>query len=202
MNPSFDYFAYYYLNQWLAHDRCFTQKIVSKDKVVRLRGFQDACKFYRVSRNLFKKYDEGKGYARYEPALDIFDCYEYLGSDAISTQLNIEHKVSEKYGHRSVLSLTTKLCWLKFRSPVVVYDSRAKVSLGYKGNDLKEYSQIWHKEYAKFHNEIVASCNKLDKLSSYVVNNEVGDKQYIHELSKESWFHERVFDMYLWYHGE
>ena len=48
---------------------------------------------------------------------------------------------------------------------------------------------------------IEEACTHLPDLHLYAVDQMVGTKQYIEELSLEPWFHERVFDIYLWHMG-
>ena len=41
-------------------------------------------------------------------------------------------------------------------------------------------------------------CLKLPDLYLYSADQKIGTKEYIKDISTKSWFHERVFDIYLW----
>jgi hypothetical protein len=52
-------------------------------------------------------------------------------------------QISSSYGDRGTLSLTTKFFWLKFRSPIKIYDSQARAALGKKLGDLDGFNDKW-----------------------------------------------------------
>ena len=99
------------------------------------------------------------------------------------------------------MSLTTKFLWLKIRQPILIYDSRARDALRTSNGDLVGYYKKWQESFEKHKNHIEEACSCLPELHLYAVNQEVGTKKYIQKLSSESWFQERVFDIYLWSKG-
>jgi len=159
--------------------------------------------FYRVARNLPCEFDVKKGLARYEPVLEILDTVskEQFKEDPVKKILEIEREISGKYGNRSVLSLTTKFLWLKIKQPVLIYDSQARIALRSENGDLDGYYKEWLEGFEKHKTQIENACSQLLKHHLYAVDQEVGTREYINEVSSKPWFHERVFDIYLWNKG-
>ena len=117
--------------------------------------------------------------------------------------MEIERQLSEKYGKRNILSATTKFLWIKFRKPIIIYDSRARkaLSLNTLDNDYynyNDYYEKWKNEFEINKESIVEVCSKLTDVAMYATK---PDKNYIEKISKEEWFYERVFDIYLWNKG-
>ena len=70
---TFEYCSLSYLNQWFEHDHKYCQKLTSNDKETKSSALKNAGAFYKVARNLPLQYDQGIGYLRYEPVIDILD---------------------------------------------------------------------------------------------------------------------------------
>lgn len=193
----------HYLNQWLTYDRGYCQALSSGDQETKLSALKSAGGFYRVARNLPREFDVKKGFARYQPVLEILDSVskKQFKGHPVDKILEIKSEISAKYGGRNVLSLTTKFLWLKIKQPILIYDSRARIAVGSNNGGLRAYYEEWHNAFRKHQNEIKKICTKLPDLHLYAVEQEVGTKKYIKEVSSQSWFHERVFDIYLWNKG-
>jgi len=200
---TFEYCSLHYLNQWLTYDMGYCQALANGNKSEKLTALKNAGGFYRVARNLPSEYDEKKGLARYEPVLDIIDPLKPIQfeNNPVEEILEIEKSISEKYGNRSVLSLTTKFLWIKIKQPILIYDSQARIAVGTENGVLDAYYEKWREEFKANQREIVEVCSKLPDMNKYTVNQEIGTKEYIREISNETWFHERVFDIYLWNKG-
>jgi len=200
---TFEYCSLEYLNQWFINDMGYCQALANGNKSEKLAALKSAGVVYKVARNLDSKYDEKKGLTRYEPVLDIIDPLKstQFENNPVKEILEIEKSLSEKYGNKSLLSLTTKFLWIKIKQPILIYDSRAKDALGTESGDLEDYYKKWREEFKANQKEIVDVCSKLPDMNKYAVNQEVGTKEYIREISNNTWFHERVFDNYLWNKG-
>jgi len=200
---TFEYCSLHYLNQWLTYDRGYCQALSNGDQETKISALKSAGGFYRVARNLPSEFDEKKGLARYQPALEILDSVgkEQFKDNPVDKILEIEREISGKYGGRSVLSLTTKFLWLKIKQPILIYDSQARIAVGSDNGDLGAYYKEWHNAFRDYQNEIKKACSKLPDLHLYAVDQEVGTREYIKEVSCQSWFQERVFDIYLWSKG-
>ena len=201
---TFEYCSLYYLNQWLSHDREYCQVLANGNEEEKLSILKSAGSFYRVARNLSREFDEKKGLVRCKPVLEILDTVnkEQFEDNAVKKIQKVKNKISGRYGDRSVLSLTTKFLWLKIKQPVLIYDSQVRSSLGLKNEDLSEYYYNWKKEFKNYKGKIASVCSKLPDLYLYTIDQEVGTKEYIGEVSSKEWFHDRVFDIYLWNKGK
>ncbi len=125
----------------------------------------------------------------------------HFKNNPVKEILKIEEEISNKYGNRNVLSLTTKFLWIKVKRPILIYDSMARKALRIENGALDAYYKEWYEKFKSNQREIVDVCTKLPDMNKYAVNQDVGTREYICEISGESWFHERVFDIYLWFKG-
>lgn len=91
--------------------------------------------------------------------------------------------------------------WLKLRSPILIYDSRARAALEGKSRTLEEYYEQWKAEFAKKKLGIQAACAALIGMEQFTINPNKAKELNVSLLAGESWFHERVFDIYLWEKG-
>ena len=200
---TFEYCSLHYLNQWLTYDRDYCLTLANGNESEKLATLKNAGGFYRVARNLPTEHEEKEGVVRYKPVLDIIDCLErsQFEKNPVEEILKIAEKISGKYGGRNVLSLTTKFLWIKIKQPILIYDSQARIALGTKNGDLDAYYAKWRKEFESNKEEIVDVCSKLPDMNKYAINQEIGTKEVIKNISNELWFHERVFDIFLWSKG-
>jgi len=200
---TFEYCSLQYLNLWLSYDRFYYQALSSPSQdEQKLSALKGAAAFYKVARNLPKKYDVQKGLKRYQPVLKIIDSVDQKQFQNPVEKINeISQKISHEYGNRNVLSLTTKFLWLKVKHPILIYDSQARTALGAKNGDLADFYQKWQQEFKNHQEQIKVACAKLEKLSLYTVEPETATEKDIQNISSELWFHERVFDNYLWNKG-
>lgn len=198
---NFNYFALHYLNLWLSNDRNFCETLEGHDDARKLRALTKAAAFYRVARNLPKAYDVEKGIPRYKPVLDVIDALDpitFQGPQLIPSIEGVLSEISRRYGGQKVVSLTTKFLWLKMKSPIVIYDSRARKALGTKPGDIRDYYSQWRDQYNSYCSEISAACDSLPRVHEYSVAPDVATPQYIEGVASQPWFMERVFDVYLW----
>jgi len=197
---TFDYCSLYYLNQWLEHDKKYSEALEDGNETTKLSALKKALSFYGIARNLPTEYDEKKGLTRYKPVLDIIDSLkaEDFQDNIVEKICKVEARISQKYGNKGVLSLSTKLLWLKLKSPIIIYDNQARLALGTKVGDLDSYYNCWRKKFEVHSEEISNACERLYKMSKYAVDQDIGTKDYIQNISSEQWFKERVFDIYLW----
>lgn len=203
ITKTFEYCSLQYLNQWLSYDKGYCDALASCDKDNKITALRNAGGFYRVARNVPSEYDEKKGLARYEPVLEIIDSLkpDDFKDDPVKKIDEIAKSISNKYGDRGVLSLTTKFLWIKIKQPILIYDSQARIAIGTENGDLLAYYEKWREGFEGNKEEILEACSKLTDMNKYAVNQEVGTKEYIKAVSGETWFHERVYDIYLWSKG-
>jgi hypothetical protein len=94
-------------------------------------------RIYRIARNFPIEHD-GAG-ARFEKILQIINLLnasDFEGDDVAGQIKRTERRIAEQNDGRNCLSATTKFLWLKLRSPIIIYDSQARLALGTKDGDL------------------------------------------------------------------
>ena len=200
---NFNYFALHYLNLWLSKDREFCEALQGHDEAGKLKALADAAAFYKVARNLPKAHDVGERILRYKPVLDVIEAQDpstFQEVQLIPSIEDVRSQISEGYGRRGVTSLTTKFLWLKMKSPIIIYDSRARKALGTKAEDIRAYYSQWRERFDSSCNEINAACASLPRVNKYSAP-DAATPRYIEEIASQPWFKERVFDVYLWSSG-
>lgn len=204
MNPSFEYFSLRYLDMWLSHDRSCHESLQSGTRDEKLASLKDAAVHYKVARNLPKECDKDRGLSRYEPVLEVIDevTASHFSEDTVRLINTIQKRISINYKNRSVLSLTTKFLWLKIRDPIIIYDSQARKALKTKNGDLLGFYDAWRKEYEVHSQTITTACTNLSRVSKYSCNQKIATVEYVKFISSQTWFQERVFDLYLWKLGQ
>jgi hypothetical protein len=198
---TFEYCSLHYLNLWLENDMKYCHALATGDRTKKLNALREAAVAYSVARTLPSELD---GSARYEPILDIIDPLRPTRFEdrPVEEIRKIERQISREYGGRNVLSATTKFLWIKIKQPILIFDSRARNAFGIRNNDgLEEFYGKWRAGFEANQGAIVNACSKLPAINKYAVNQEVATKEYIREISDQTWFHERVFDTYLWNKG-
>ncbi|MEW7864658.1 hypothetical protein [Aeromonas diversa] len=199
---NFHYFSMMYLNDWFYWDEPFISRISDTNKDKRIMGLHDAAKYYKVTRN-FKTIPER---VRFEKALDELELISCPSNaeDAISTVNELSSALMKNYG-RNAVSAASKFLWLKFKSPILIYDSRAYEWLRTRGHqipvgDYASYYDAWNSAYSEAESIIDASTKGLFKVKEYSQAYD-REEQAIKTLTSERWFKERVFDKYLWFNA-
>jgi len=192
-----------YLNDWIYWDEQFSNGIKSKSRKMGLKSIQEAAKYYKISRN-FKiiKSEERLSYALEQLKLVKGPVTKFNFCKKVTDLSNIYKK---KY-KQNTISASSKFMWLRFRSPVLIYDSRAvrylKNNNYLSGNvNYEKFSAAWLSAYGDYSNEINRICKDLHKSKEYTRAHEYSDKE-VKLITATDWFKERVFDKYLWFNAE
>jgi hypothetical protein len=204
MKHSLEYYSLHYLDMWLKYDRLYHEALNNGTCDEKLSSIKMATTYYKVARNLPKECDEGNGRKRYEPILDIIDkvVVSDFSDNTLKSISKIQSKISKAYGGKGVLSVTTKLLWLKIRSPIIIYDSQARIALNTPDGDLPSFYSAWRAKYDTHRKDIVTVCAKLSKVAEYAYDQTTATPSYVQKISVQPWLQERVFDMYLWHQGQ
>jgi hypothetical protein len=174
-----------------------------------MRGLQDALSFFMVARTLPRKYDVGEGAQRYRPLLDAFlevEARSFVQDDFVKKVDALRKGIGARYGGRDLLSLSTKLLWLKHRDPFIIYDSRASKALGVTSSDYRDFTKKWEVGFLEHQSSIVAISGRLAELLqsglvSYFLPVTDNLEHEAVRLCSQTWYHRRVFDIYLWHLG-
>jgi hypothetical protein len=202
---NFNYAALYYLNQWLSKDRRFCAALEKLDQPGQLETLKEAAVFYRIARNIRKKDKKDKTADHYRPLLEILLRHTSVPQDdpGLIAELNsIEEKIFKEYkSTKRLISFTSKLMWLRLKRPIVIYDSRARKALGTPESNLTAYYAKWRSEFSRHRSEIAKACASLGKVRQYSVDPAAATDPFLKTTADSQWFHERVFDAYLWHKG-
>jgi len=206
-----EYCSLQYLNQWIEYDKPIYKALCEGSEVDKLDQLNRAGNFYKVARNLPGKYNpkDPPNLNKYKKLLDLLEDIEkdQFKDDPVSKIINYEKEIRNQYkSKKKVLSLTTKFLWFKVRHPILIYDSRARAALKTEDDNYESFYKAWRKEFKNKQDDIEEACKQLPGLSSYSYS--VKQKNYKKELinhienvCSKKWFHERVFDIYLWNKG-
>lgn len=192
-----EYCALRFLLQWLRREEALHQAIASEPSDEEIR---DALAYFRVSRN-FKGLSKESG-----KAASIRKALITVRNDK---ELSPEKKVEELAQSLETefkkfnLSAASKLLWLSFREPFVIYDGRAvdalsnKLGREFSRRDYTEYLAAWRSEYAAIDSAIERAASQLPKGRVFMPSCRLTDEELL-LLAKTPWFKERVFDIFLW----
>jgi len=189
---------------WLGHDRLYHESLNNGTREEKLISIKKAATYYKVARNLPKEHDEYTGRARYEPILEEIDKVSVsdFSGDVVKSIIKVQRRISKVYGDRGVLSITTKLLWLKMRDPIIIYDSQARKVLRTVDGDLSGFYEAWRTQFDIYSSAIATVCSNLSSVSKYSCDQAIATPAYVDAISEQPWFQERVFDVYLWHGGQ
>ena len=199
----FKYHALHYLNLWVSQDQPCCRALAGSNRLKKLKTLADAAVAYRIARTLPTRYDEGKGLRRYGPVLKILERQhraDFRGENLLPSIRKVKERISDQYKGHGGLSLTTKFLWLKMKSPIIIFDSRAREALHAAPGDIEEYYELWHQGFNRHEQEIRDACASLQKVHEYA-DPKIATPQHIAQIAAKPWFRERVFDVYLWRTG-
>jgi hypothetical protein len=193
--PSFEFCALSFLTQWQENE-CALHRAVSMSPSV--SEIRQALNYFQVSRT-FKDLDV-PGNAAF-----ILRCLMNVRDDR--TLQSPHEKVDKlamdlrkKFGRLNI-SAASKLLWLTYRDPFIIYDARAVNALRrhfhHRFSAYKEYSEAWREEYANARASIRDAVNSLPKARLFMRLPPPPDQKLL-RMAKETWFMERVFDVFLW----
>jgi hypothetical protein len=198
------FFACAYLNDWWQYDSTFVNGLrTTNDAEVRRYWLVEAASYYQVGRNLAEEHERGLRLSEALAALDkivgpIIDDEVNTKVDALVTLLKATYK-------NTLTSAASKFLWLIHQSPVVIYDSRARTCLvSLTGREIPEhdyvdYRQKWRDQFDLRQKEIASACADLLGLSGFAPSQ--SDEEDLESVASSAWFHERVFDKFLWWNG-
>jgi hypothetical protein len=201
---NFRFFAMHYLNDWCLYDNGFVTGLEpTNDTASRLEVLWDATKYYKVIRNL-KKVQEETRLAGALAAIDsvatpITDNTVDAAVDKLAAALNAIYGMN-------VISAASKFLWLRHRWPVVIYDAQAMKCLRESGCrigvcDYAGYRREWRKQFSKREAVIREACADLERVKEFSLADWLPEENF-RELTGARWFHERVFDKFLWWNAD
>lgn len=201
--PTVEYCSLKYLNLWLSGECRWVEAMHGDDRATKLQTMAKFAKAYGISRNFHLKHEvkDGLQTERFGHVLNLIDSLTApdFADDRLLPKLNeMRSRISEAYGNLDALSATTKFLWLKVQSPIIIYDARARSALNAKNADIEDYYHRWRDSFDVHVREIAQACSNLDKVRRYCVDPAAVTPRFMDQVASQPWFHERVFDIYLW----
>lgn len=199
---NFKYFALMYLNDWHQWDKPLSERIFGRDKSDSLDAFHHAAKYYKVTRN----FPIDKTESRLQGALDLVKTGRgRLTKGNVCEMVNQLALGFEKRYGKNAVSAASKFLWLRYKSPVVIFDSRAKKWLNNNGYKVpahyEGYRAQWLAAFSDHRPQIEKACAGLVKVHGFSMAFESSSEE-IAALVTALWFQERVFDKYLWFNAD
>jgi len=209
--------AFSYACTWIWHDQpavqeiSFTRPEPPDDEKARAA----LCKFahqYGVDRN-FKKENDVPRLGRVWDALQSIPRPEDENYDeAKQSVAELAERLEAAYG-QNAWSAASKFLWIRFRSPIIIYDMKTWGWLKREGKlgsfrDWKSayygFCDVWRTEYQKREGEIRVACEGLLDVREYLPPvGVIGGKLVgipdaeLEAIVLSGWFRERVFDDYM-----
>ena len=200
---NYNYFAINYLDDWCDADRRFVDGLCfSRTGDERLACLWKAAKYYKVTRTL-PVINEERRLGRALEAIDAIN--NQITEETVGTVVcDLERTFKRVYG-KNALSAASKFLWIRHRSPVVIYDGQACTTLkrlGAKFNHAAytSYRREWLTHFAMHEPAIRAACAELHRVKFFSLARDMSDDE-VAAITAERWFHERVFDKFLWQTG-
>jgi hypothetical protein len=195
--PSFEFCAFRFLAQWEENEYALYNAIRSTPTE---KDIRKALSYFQVARNF-----EGLKEAA-NAAFVVQSLLEVRADQALSSPPEKVHqlvKTLETRFKQNNLSAASKLLWLSYRHPYIVYDNRAITALRdefghrFEERDYSAYSKVWREEYVIFEASIQSAVEQLPKGRMFMRACPLSDQELVRR-AKETWFLERVFDIFLW----
>ncbi len=195
MNLPYEYCAYRYLELWERFEKSLYRAISGTHSASQIR---DALKYYKIARNFKGLKDDVVATNVSKELLKVDGC-RGIYSENVKDLASRFKKSCNQYN----LSAASKLLWLRYRSPYLIYDSRAVTALHRMGNKFKNadytlYCEAWRREFEKRSNEISLAARGLVSLPREYTAAFTQTDDELTKLVHSKWFIERVFDIYLW----
>ena len=207
MSLNFHYAAHTYVDNWVVCDRearkvlGFGSGATPTDKEA-CEQLKKVANIYSVTRNFRKEED---GCARLSPvwkALLEIQKQPVNDTEAKYCVEKLVNTLKPTYG-RELLSAASKFLWMRFGSPIIIYDSLTwdwiRNQEGYSSiTRYNEFYDAWRKKFNEHQKEIVAACEELlnANVTKFLCPSEAEEKEF-EQAVKSQWFYERVFDFVI-----
>jgi hypothetical protein len=197
-------YALSFLVEYLEYDRPIIEKFDCADSVNKLQAIHEWTTYYGVVRTLPITVDESAHTKqRLERAFELLMQFpEELPQDFVSIVIKYTEQLNEAY-HRNAQSAASKLLWLRYKAPIIIFDDLARKALCEREQthnlyDYSVYCKAWTKNYKEHQQTIKEASGDLINVSRFFPT---GDEFEITRVINQEWFFQRVFDNFLWRDG-
>jgi hypothetical protein len=196
---NFHYAACTYLNEYVVTDEPCIESLQSTaltdDEVC--EALSKMATDYGISRNFSDV--ERLEWRRYRPVLQVLrTASPPAEDDGVDCVLLFEMELKRITG-KDLLSAASKMLWMRFKHPIVIYDSltwKYFVGRGVLNDTKSSYGQFcseWRAEFDRKLPEIQQACRELIPFRRFTLAKDM-DATKLEEITGSLWFHERVFD--------
>jgi hypothetical protein len=199
----FRYAAFTYLYEWVCYDRHFVDVLAftrtsEPEPEVACQELISAAKHYDIIRN-FKLEEET---SRLLPA---WNALKEIGKpvspeDAKESVSQLVESLRRPYG-LDLWSAASKFLWVRFQSPIVIYDSitwdwMCRKGSCPRGGGYDGFYDAWQRKFAENEAEILTACKELKELSTATkfFGPDRPTEEDFEATVSSGWFAERVFD--------
>ena len=195
------YAARTYVDEWIACDRQSRKVLGFREGYApasdeAYEQLVEVATRYSVIRNF--RVESEHGDARLSPVWKALQEIEAPVSDQDAKDCVEKLVVALKgiYG-RELVSAASKFLWMRFGSPIIIYDSltwnwMCKQGCSTIGN-YDDFYEAWRKNFEDEQREIGAACEELLSVRKFFCPSEVTNEEFEQAVSSR-WFAERVFD--------
>jgi hypothetical protein len=196
--------AAHFLDKWVLEEQPIHVALLATSHEQERLALRRAVSYFKVVRNLRRSIEEALGVPRLEPlrqSLAAVSADDASNERFISATVLCGRTIASQYGGKNYISLASKLLWMKFRHPFVIYDSHVQKALHTSPGDYHAYVEGWHARYSLVEVDIRSACYSLTaSLPSLRCGPNVTDAQ-VRQIAGEEWFRRRVMDILLWRGG-
>jgi hypothetical protein len=196
MNTPYEYYVIKYANQWKVHEEPLHKALSGKS--FHTTDISKALQFFQVART-FKglKLEDKKVFI--SNALVKHSKGLNKGNYSVRVQ-SLSDELETEFGTNNI-SASSKLLWLRKRSPIVIMDQWAKIAVIdkcklKKNIDYNTFSEHWRELFREEEGKLAKACSKLVKAKKFSALYEVEEGK-VKEIAESEWFKERVFDLSL-----
>jgi hypothetical protein len=199
---NFKFFALHYLNDWYSDDSRFVAGLSSDNgREERLDRLREAATYYKVARTLRTINED-----RLAGALCALDAVKppITEENVDVTVCDLAKTLQAIYG-TTATSAASKFLWIRHRAPVIIYDGRAigclkSRSEAFRQCDYPGYRKEWLRQFVDHEESIRTACTQLIAVKDFSLAAAISDEK-LNYLVENRWFHERVFDKFLWWNA-
>jgi hypothetical protein len=200
---NFHYAAYSYLDWYLLVDKpCIEALAPGTTDEIACHGLSKMAMSYSISRNLAINQTEA---LRFATALSFLRNFKGPKTNEEVANLVCDFSITlgRVYPRQSgttpvLLSAASKFLWMRFKSPVVMYDRYAWQWVKRTGKlagaaSYSEYLRVWRENYNSSRELISKACSEIVPFKKFTLAEAMTENE-LRNLVGEDWFHERVFD--------
>jgi hypothetical protein len=196
----YEYFVMKFANQWASKENFLYLRL--NQRQINEASVANALHYFQVARTFVGLQNEKN---REFIAEQVLEHSKYLTKNNFHQKVDsLADQFENRFKSKNV-SAASKLLWLRKRSPVLIFDKWARTALEKMEqrnlDSYEEYAIAWRKNYSLHESEITNAAISLIGVRQYCAlwNTTASECE---EIVLSEWFLERVFDMYLLFHGK